>query len=39
MISQGDVIQASEYMELKDFYRKFNQIKGVMQEEYLEEPV
>ena len=38
MISQGDVIQASEYMELKDFYRKFNQIKGVMQEEYLEEP-
>jgi carboxyl-terminal processing protease len=38
MISQGDVIQAEEYTELKDFYKKFNQIKGVIQEDYLEEP-
>ena len=38
MISQGDVIQAQEYTELKDFYRKFNQIKTVIQEDYLKEP-
>ncbi|HHT65947.1 MAG TPA: S41 family peptidase [Clostridiales bacterium] len=38
MISQGDVIQAQEYTELKDFYRKFNQIKSVIQEDYLVEP-
>lgn len=38
MISQGDAIQAQEYTELKDFYRKFNQIKSVIQEDYLTEP-
>ncbi|HHY82608.1 MAG TPA: S41 family peptidase [Clostridiales bacterium] len=38
LISQGDVIKAEEYTELKDFYKKFNQIKNVIQEEYLEEP-
>ena len=38
MIKQGDVIQAQEYAELKDFYRKFNQLKEVIMEDYLEEP-
>ncbi|HCS75299.1 MAG TPA: S41 family peptidase [Clostridiales bacterium] len=38
MISQGDIIQAEEYMEMKDFYRKFNQIKAVIQSDYLIEP-
>jgi len=38
MIKQGDVIQAEEYTELKDFYRKFNQLKDVIMEDYLEEP-
>jgi carboxyl-terminal processing protease len=38
MISQGDVIQAEDYTELKDFYKKFNQVKGVIQKDYLKEP-
>ena len=38
MISQGDVIQSEDYTELKDFYKKFNQVKAVIQEDYLEEP-
>ncbi len=38
MISQGNAIQAEEYTEMKDFYRKFNQIKAVIQNEYLKEP-
>jgi carboxyl-terminal processing protease len=38
MISQGDIIQAEEYTEMKDFYRKFNQIKAVILKEYLNEP-
>ena len=38
MISQGDVIQAEDYTELRDFYRKFNQVKAVVQQDYLEEP-
>ena len=38
MISQGNIIQAEEYTELRDFYRKFNQIKNVIQEDYLEKP-
>ena len=38
MISNGDVIQAQEYTELKDFYRKFNELKSIIQADYLEEP-
>lgn len=38
MISNGDVIQAQEYTELKDFYRKFNELKNIIQADYLEEP-
>ena len=38
MISQGNFIQAEEYAEMRDFYRKFNQIKKVMMEDYLIQP-
>lgn len=38
MISQGDMIRSEEYTEMKDFYRKFNQVKAVIQNDYLEEP-
>ena len=37
LISQGDIIKSENYTELKDFYKKFNQIKNVIQEDYLVE--
>jgi len=37
LISQGDIIKSEDYTELKDFYKKFNQIKNVIQEDYLVE--
>ncbi len=38
MISQGDIIKAEDYSELKDFYKKFNQVKSAIMSDYLEEP-
>ena len=38
MIDQGNKITAEEFVELKDFYKKFSQIRKLVEDEYIEEP-
>lgn len=38
VIKNGDTITGEDFTEMKDFYKKFNQIKGVIEQDYIEQP-
>lgn len=37
-INEGNAITADEYTEMRDFYKKFNQIREYVEKDYIEEP-